>query len=279
MLDLTRQLPVIAAAAALAVGGVCNPAYASGFTFDFNSLSTSAPLQGGGSVQTYMNGVLAANGGGSETFVNLAGTGLSAGTNIVSNSYTGDSHVMYTAGTELTLGDTDHGVFHGAPNDNFLFTYTGTGIAMQFTGLTPVTGVSFDFEIFPDASCGNANTCGTSNDPDFSFLLNGSLVNNPTVNGVVVGNSHIYAGNPPAGSHSPAETGANFETNPQMGPSTFSYSFGAPMSSFTLEFDDWPATIAIDNLTFTTSTPEPGTMLLLGTGVAALIARKRRQAK
>ena len=73
---------------------------------------------------------------------------------------------------------------------------------------------------------------------------------------------------------------ANQELAPQLlqasGPLSFTVTGGG---STALEFDDWPATIGIDNLKLT-GAPEPAGFLLLGTLVAGLffLNRKKKQA-
>jgi hypothetical protein len=134
---------------------------------------------------------------------------------------------------------------------------------MKFSGYLINGVVSFDYEAFPD----------NSGAPDFTFMAKdntNTVVSNWTVDGVTPGTTDGTA------KHSPNHQGTgntNLETNKQY-IGTWS---SKPLSNVTeLDFIDWPATIAIDNLTIS-KVPEPGTMLLLGTGLAGLFFLKKKQ--
>ena len=143
---MTRRLLTTMFGVGLLVLGIDRPAYATPFNFNFNSPNLAT---GGNAaaVKTYMDGVLGA--AGSVAVTSNAGA-------IVNNSYTGDNHVVGPGGVSVTLGTTDGGVPHAAPNDNFLYTHGGTYIQMIFSGLT-ISDVSFDYQIFPDDTCSNVN--------------------------------------------------------------------------------------------------------------------------
>jgi hypothetical protein len=256
-------------------------AAASSITFDFNTVVLTAGVgQDGGlgahnaAVQTYMTNKLGAAG-------TVTVTGAQADT-----TYTGDGHVVgpttcvpwwSCSTTSLTLGNTegDSPTTPGA-TDTFIDTLgsnnSPSDILMNFNlaGGAKIGSVSFDYQIFPDGS-GNQP-------PDFTFKADGTTYLFAT--GVV----------PPIDGFSNSPNSCNgyvwnchSEQSPQLGPETFTQSFGGGGVS-SLDFIDWPAMVAIDNLTITTTTttqsvvPEPGTMLLLGTGLFGSYLRKRRQA-
>jgi len=224
--------------------------YATTITFDFNSLSNGASDS---SVQTYMrNQISGSIPGGSVTV-----TGA-----VASNSYTGDGHVVgpcvgsnCTSTTLATTGGTF--IMNNGPTYN--------EIKMVFSGLS-IYQVSFNLEIFPDASCANGNTCGQSNYPDFIFKANGTT-------------QQTWYGSMPAApgyTHSPYSGSSSTELAPQLlitTPVTFNLN-----GATTLEFIDWPAEIGIDCLKITTTpVPEPGSLLLLGGGMLASLPWLRRK--
>jgi len=223
--------------------------------FDFNSLANGA---GNSSVQSYMNGKLGA-----------AGSVVVAGSQ-ASNAYTGDGHVVGpgTGSTSLTLATSDGTTQHLSTKDTFIDNVSSsTEISMTFSGLK-IYGVSFDYEIFPDGTCPTGTGCG-SNLPDFTFNADGTLVFNTL---------GVMPGNPGAPyTHSLASGSSGTERAPQFLGQSGTWSF--PNGVTKLEFVDWPATIGIDNLTITTTTPEPATMTLIGVGMLGLTSLRRRLIK
>ena len=71
------------------------------------------------------------------------------------------------------------------------------------------------------------------------------------------------------------------ETAPQA-IGTITITFSSPVVNPTLEFIDWPATIAVTDISFgvpNVSVPEPASLLLFGAGLLGLGAVRRRQAR
>lgn len=238
-------------------------AHASTVSFGFTTLPLTNGSANDGTVQSYMNGKLAA--GQSVSVTGAAGT----------NSWTGDGHVVggvagtLAGSTSQTYIINNNGVLGGAAGSD----PSSNDIKMVFNGLT-ISSISFDLEIFPDGSCPSVSSCGTndSNLPDFTLLAGTSS------NLVQIG-SPWFGSTPSPCQHTTATPSPGCEAAPQLGPT---YSGTIALNNVSaLDFQDWPATIGIDNLSITYNTPhpvpEPSSMMLLVTGFSWLAALRRRK--
>ena len=234
---------------------------ASPITFDFGSLHNGASDS---TIQTLMNNALKPMG----SSVTVTGA-------VASNSYNGDGHVTGpNPGTSsFTLAQLDpagHGTFIQNDTGN-----SSDEIKMVFSNLT-ISSISFDYEIFPDGTCPSLGSCGGPNHlnlPDLTLVSNGShqVVE---YDGVVPGQPGSYN---TAYIHSPASGQFNKELAPQLLGSSGTLSL--PAGTTELEFEDWPATIAINHLVIGTVS-EPATITLLTSALIGLgaVLRRRTQA-
>lgn len=267
-----RKLFFSAAVVSIAVIPALHAGSASGasITFAYGGLADGAS---DGQIQSSMNSQLGTNGS-----VTVTGA-------VASNSYTADGHVVGPVSrfsvSSYTLANLDpagNGTFimnnsEGSPASN--------DILMSFSGLT-IASISFDLEIFPDIGCTalSGNNCGGTgnpNQPDLTLLANGAPVemwlgqtpgSGGSSNGI---NASTYV-------HSPASGAFGDELAPQLLGS--SGTINLPANTTTLDFQDWPATIAINDLTITftrDAVPEPGSLALLCPALLGLVSWRRRR--
>jgi hypothetical protein len=212
--------------------------------FDFNA----APVEmnsatGSDPIETYMEGIY-----GSSITLAAGARNEDDRTEGMNNTY---PYLGSTNGAIDRLGTCGTGPCATSNPDRFLINRWSNGfdrITITFD-VVPITGIQFDWEIFP------VTQSGQNADLTFRWI---------DINGV--SNSLLIQ----------ALAGANKQLG-DMGHSSFAFS--TPVR--TIEFIDWTdAPIGVDNLVIT-QTPAPGTLVLLGAGFAALAARRvaRRRSK
>jgi hypothetical protein len=240
-----------------------------------------------------MNAVLSAAGcTGCSATVLTSGSSVGA---VADQTYNGDGHVTGpgTGSKSLTLGTSN-----GATASNTTSTLDGSydtfiantsdsssqisqQITIQFKNITGLSVNSFDYEVFPDGTCTSLTSSGCGgaasgghypNQPDLEFEAGNNMNGSDSLVTTFWGATPGTTG---SATHSPNSGSSSSEKAPQA--------IGAWTGDLTgvseLDFVDWPATIGIDNLnvSFTTPSPvpEPTGMILLGTAVGALLLRNR----
>jgi hypothetical protein len=278
----------------VSVLGSSRSASASIVLFDFNGLASGVGATGGtgtyGSIQNYMRSLL--TGGATVT--------VSAGV-VTDKTYTGDGHVVgpgTTLAQPVTLGTSDRDPNltanqHLTTYDTFIHNDTSTSPASTnwsfvFSGFV-IDRISFDYEIFPDGTCTALTTtaCGGTGLPNRPDM---------TVTAGVTQLFHYYGQTPgTGGTSSPYVESPCTDLTTGGGTSCVGTTEAAPqligttgwlnVGSNSFNFMDWPAMIGIDNFQIdyhtnpgpTAAVPEPGTMILLGSGLAAAFARRKKR--
>ncbi len=222
---------------------------AAAFTFDFNSLGEGANST---SIHNYLTGIFGSN---------VAVSGAKA-----TKAYNGDGHVVGpTLGTSdgaTSASDATHN--HANPKDAFIINNGPNDNAFTLNfGSFLIYSLSFDWEIFPDASCSPHCDPNGSHWPDIELWVDG----------------HVMA-------WSKIASGDIHTTNPQA--IGVSGQIDIAGGTHSLTFMDWPAEIGIDNLVINgcpatapeclrKQVPEPSSLPLatLALGALLLLARRR----
>ena len=265
-----RLLAFCRAAAGTVAAAAAFSTHAGLVTFNFNDVVLSGSygnglgaVAGNAPIATSMNSALSAAGFGA------ASVSVSGG--LATKTYNGEGHVI-----GQSLGISDNGVNH-AGNDTFIMN-NNFGIGASSTDRFTLTftnfkiySLSFDWQIFPDATCPAGSWCAShpsdSNWPDIALLIGAS-------------NTPVW---------SALATLPNSGADPQaIGHSPEIYLNGAQ----SLTFRDWPAEIGIDNLRIegclasapnclNTSVPEPSSLPLaaLALTLGVFTYRSRRKTK
>jgi hypothetical protein len=259
-------------AIASAIVAMAAAAPAAAVVVDFEGVTLTNGTGNNAAVQSYLNGLLGPG------FVTVYGA-------VADRAYDGDGHVNRNpnAGANfnrpVTLGTTngatsptDYTHFHpgldtfirnvgtdGGSNTAWGINPSGSVGRDKFVFVfsSPIHSVSFDWEVFPDGTCGSCT--GGPNFPDFELWAG--------VNGAA---SPLFTFGPGA---------PNF---PVTVPNGFAQGIGHFSASFAqgvtrLEFVDWPQRIGIDNFDSTTQVPEPATLALLAFALATLTFAQRRK--
>jgi hypothetical protein len=214
-------------------------------------LALAASASAGATVYTFDFNSLADNA--SNAAVQTYMRTIISGTNVTgsgaSKTYNGDGHATTTLGP-----------------DTFIRNVNSSDFTFDFGSTFHITSISFDWEIFPDGTCfrGPSDSAATRacaaagptdpNWPDFTLYVDGSSTATFARDGVATGVNPNY----------PQAIGVSGTINLAGG--------------HLLDFQDWPATIAIDNLVIvgcrvtepsclSKQVPEPSSLPLVALGL------------
>jgi len=266
----------------LALAGAGIPVFGATYSFNFNSLNSGATAS---QIATYMTNILTSNG--------CTGCSVSVVGAVADQTYDGDGNVVGPNGHPLTLGTSDGatsnssatptGVLGTSNNkisgsvDTFIANTSDSGsqvsseFYLTFTGLT-IASASFDFEIFPDGS--------SEQPPDMTFEAGTNKSGtDPTVNSF--GMNGVYTAVTPSATGSDGSSVKSPDSSSESSAQYIGTWSGSLSNVSELDFLDWPATVAIDNLMITTPSspvPEPRSVIFLVTIVLAISVLTRRKA-
>jgi hypothetical protein len=242
------------------------------YIFNFNSLSAFSGASGNNStaIAQYMDLVI-----GGACAINLNCVTVTGA--VTNQTYNGENHVVGPGGNSLTLGNSEGATSNSSTSpgatDTFISTIVdgssrqvSTAIKIVFShGIILNGAFDFDFEIFPDATCPDSTHC-SAGAPDFKFGVNGG----PTTQ--ILG---VFPGNPGTNGNSTGSPDPNTTTEKAA---QYIGHWSTTLTNVTeLDFVDWPAAIAVDNLRVATPEPRGYAMLLGGLMLALFVGTKLRQ--
>jgi len=261
----TRGGRIYRAAALLSLlfaSALLSPLAYAAVVFDFNAVPLIGNASNGlgatassSTIATYMTTALKTQSGVSTAAVGVVGA-------LATKTYNGEGFVQGpTLGPDTFIINNNFGLkpkttsgsdFSGTKYDYFQLTFSNY----------LVSSISFDYEIFPDATCPAGSTCAKSNQTSSSW---------PDI--------EVWAGNGSLTKYwqklAPVPSNPNTKAPQDIG--TMTLFFPSPVS--VLKFVDWPAEIGIDNLKLNT-VPEPGSLsLLLLAAIAGLVTAQRRRGR